>query len=57
MKKWQLTGPEQATSIPIADPLAAEPRSLPASFDPFSSSVSSVGVGISKEALDRACPH
>ena len=28
MKKQQLTGPEPATSRPIADPLAAEPRLL-----------------------------
>ena len=35
MKKWQLTGPDPATSRPIADPLAAEPRFPPASIDPL----------------------
>ena len=36
MKKRKLTGPEPATSRPIAaDPLAAEPRSPPTSIDPF----------------------
>ena len=34
-KQKQLTGPEPATPRPIADPLAAEPRSPPASIDPF----------------------
>ena len=34
MKKRQLTGPESATSRPLADPIAAEPRSPPASIDP-----------------------
>ena len=32
MKKRQLTGPEPATSRPLADPLAAEPRLPPASI-------------------------
>ena len=35
MKKWQLTGPEPATFRSIANPLAAKPRLLPASIDPF----------------------
>ena len=35
MEKQQLTGPEPATSRSIADPMAAEPRSPPASIDPF----------------------
>ena len=65
MKKRQLTEPEPATSRAIADPLAAEPRFPPASIDPFPyeslvtkiSCLSSVGVGISKEALHRVRPH
>ena len=36
-EKRQLTGPEPATSRSIADTLAAEPWSLLASIDPFSS--------------------
>ena len=35
--KLQPTGPEPATSRVIADPLAAEPWSPPASIDPFPS--------------------
>ena len=37
MEKQQLTRPEPATSRSVADPLAAEPRSPPASIDPFPS--------------------
>ena len=35
MEKQQLSGPEPATSRSIADPLAANPWSLPASTNPF----------------------
>ena len=34
-EKQQLTEPEPATSRSIANPLAAEPWSLPASINPF----------------------
>ena len=42
MKKWQLTRPEPATSRPIADPLAAEPRLPPASVDPLTLSCTAI---------------
>ena len=35
-ERVQLTGSEPVTSIPIADPLVAEPWSLRASINPFS---------------------
>ena len=38
MKKWQLTGPEPATSRSIADPLAAEVKLPLVFFDTFPSS-------------------
>ena len=36
-REQQLTGPDPETSRSITDPLAAEPRSPPASIDPFPS--------------------
>ena len=52
MKKWQLNGPEPATSRSIADPLAAEPWSPPASIHGSIAAGGDLGSAAKGSAID-----